>query len=70
MESSAINTHYYAQTIVLAIMEEPETFLRKELGKRFTLKENSNGSPEQHLGNKVSLVALENGVKCWSFSSS
>ena len=45
-------------------MEEPETFLREELGKRFTLKEKSIGAPEQCLGNKVSLVTLENGVKC------
>ena len=55
---------------ILAIDEEPETFLREELGKRFTLKEKSIGAPEQHLGNKVSLVTLENLVKCWSFSSS
>ena len=55
---------------ILAIMEEPERFLREELGKRFTLKEKSIGPPEQYLGNKVSLVTLENGVKCWSFSSS
>ena len=51
-------------------MEEPETFLREELGKRFILKEKSIGAPEQHLGNKVSLIALENGVKHWSFSLS
>ena len=55
---------------ILAIMEEPERFLREELGKRFTLKEKSIGPPEQYLGNKVSLVTLENGTKCWSFSSS
>ena len=55
---------------ILAIMEELETFLREELGKGFILKEKSIGSPEQCLGNEVSLVALENGVKCWSFSSS
>ena len=51
-------------------MKEPETFVREELGKRFTLKKKSIGSSEQFLGNKVSLVTLENGVKCWSFSSS
>ena len=45
-------------------------FLREELGKRFTLKEKSIGAPEQCLGNNVSLVTLENGVKCWIFSSS
>ena len=51
-------------------MEEPERFLREELGKRFTLKEKAIGSPEQYLGNKVSQVTLENGFKCQSFSSS
>ena len=55
---------------ILAIMEEPERFLREELGKRFTLKEKSIGPPEQYLGNKVSKVTLANGKECWSFSSS
>ena len=55
---------------ILAIVEEPERFLREELGKRFALKEKSIGPPDQYLGNKVSLVTLENGTKCWSFSSS
>ena len=55
---------------ILAIMEEPETFLRQKLGKRLTLKEKPIGSLEQCLWSKVSLVALENGVKCCSFSSS
>ena len=55
---------------ILAIMEEPEEFLRKELGNYFTLKEKSIGSPTQYLGNKVSKVTLENGVECWTFSSS
>ena len=35
---------------VLAIVEEPERFIREEIGKRFTLKEKSIGSPEQCLG--------------------
>ena len=34
------------------------------------MKEKSVGSLEQHLRNKVSLVTLENFVKCWSLSSS
>ena len=55
---------------ILAIVETPETLMREELGKRFTLKEKSIGAPEQYLGNKVLLVTLENCVKCWSFSSS
>ena len=51
-------------------MEEPKTFLCEELGKIFTLKEKSIGSPEECLGNKFSLIVLENSVKCWSFSPS
>ena len=69
MELSTTIFLLYANDI-LAIMEELEVFLREELGKRFTLKEKSIGDPEQCLGNKVSLVTLENGAKCWSFSSS
>ena len=51
-------------------MEEPENFLRKELGARFTLKEKSIGLPLQYLENKVSQVTLANGVTCWSFNLS
>ena len=68
-------TEYYQYVLlytddILCIMEEPEHFLREEFGKRFVLKEKSIGSPTQYLGNKVSEVSLENGTKCWSFSSS
>ena len=55
---------------ILAIMEEPEKYIREELGTYFTIKEKSIGPPTQYLGNKVSLVDLENGVQAWSFSSS
>ena len=55
---------------ILAIMEQPEKFIREELGTRFTLKEKSIGPPTQYLGNKVSQVTMENGVSCWSLSSS
>ena len=48
-------------------MEEPERFLRDELGNIFTLKEKSIGPPTQYFGNKVSQVTMENGTKCWSF---
>ena len=51
-------------------MEEPELFLRDELGNVFTLKEKSIGPPTQYLGNKVSQVTLKNVTNCWSFSSS
>ena len=42
----------------------------KKSGKKITLKEKSIVSPEKCLGNKVSQLTLENGVKFWSFSSS
>ena len=68
-------TDYYQYVLIytddiLAIMEEPERLLRDELGNVFTLKEKSIGLPTQYLGNKVSQVTLENGTKCWIFSSS
>ncbi len=55
---------------ILAIMEEPEKFLREEMDNIFTLKPNSIKPPTHYLGNKVSQVELANGAKCWSFSSS
>ncbi len=55
---------------ILAIMEEPEKFLKEEMDNFFTLKPSSIGPPKQYLGNKVSQVDLDNGVKAWSFSSS
>ena len=55
---------------ILVIMCDPETFLRQEIGSRFTLKESSIGPPTQYLGNKVSEVVLKNGRSAWSFSSS
>ena len=55
---------------ILAVMEEPEKFLREEVGNHFTLMEKSISPPTQYLGNKVFEVKMENGTKCWSFSSS
>ena len=55
---------------ILYLMEEPENFLQEEFAKRFVLKEKSICLPTQYHGNKVLNVALDNGVKCWSFSSS
>ena len=55
---------------ILAIMEEPERFLRKELGARFTPKKKSIGPSMQFLRSKVSQVTLKNGVTFWSFSLS
>jgi hypothetical protein len=54
----------------LVVSENPEQLLRNELGRYFTLKEESIGPPKIYLGGHVRKVELENGVKCWAFSSS
>ena len=45
---------------ILCIMENPENFMRNEIGSRFKLKEHSIGPPSQYLGNKVTQVTLQN----------
>ena len=40
------------------------------LGKHFELKEELIGPPKLYFGGHISKVQLDNGVKCWSFSSS
>ena len=54
----------------LVIDEFPESIIRQEIGKFWTLKSSSVGPPTIYLGNKVTKVTLENGVTCWAFSSS
>lgn len=54
----------------LVISDNGEAVLRNEIGKYFTLKEESIGAPSQYLGGHVSKVTLENGVDAWAFSSS
>ena len=54
----------------LVISENAEHVLRNELGRHFILKEKSIGPPKIYLGGSVRKVQLDNGVKCWSFSSS
>ena len=73
--TKADGTTYYQYVLLytddlLVIMENPESFLRDEIGEIFTVKPKSIGPPTQYLGNKVSKVELDSGVKCWSFSSS
>jgi hypothetical protein len=68
-------TDYYQYVLlytddILAIMENPETFIREELSNKFVVKPNSIGKPTQYLGNKVTNIQLENGRHAWSFSSS
>ena len=54
----------------LVLSENPEQLLRQELGRYFTLKEESIGPPKIYLGGSVRKVQLDNGVECWTFSSS
>jgi len=54
----------------LVVSENAEQVLRKELGRYFTLKEESIGPPKIYLGGHVRKVQLDNGVDCWAFSSS
>ena len=53
----------------LVISDNAEYVLRKEIGRYFTLKEESIGPPSQYLGGKLSQVQLANGTECWGFSS-
>ena len=54
----------------LVISEKGESVLRNEIGKYFTLKQNSIGPPDIYLGGKMSKVRLENGLYAWAFGSS
>ena len=54
----------------LCISQRAESVIRTEIGKYFYVKEESIGAPKIYLGNKVSKVTMENGIKAWSFSSS
>ena len=55
---------------ILTIMQNPEDFIRHDIGKRVVVKPNSIGPPTKCLGNKVSYVTLENVQSAWIFSSS
>lgn len=54
----------------LCVSCNAEDVLRCEIGKYFTMKEESIGVPDIYLGGKLSQVVLANGVKAWGFSSS
>jgi hypothetical protein len=54
----------------LVVSENAEKVLRDELGRYFTLKEESVGPPKICLGGHVRKVQLNDGVECWAFSSS
>jgi hypothetical protein len=54
----------------LVVSDNAEQVIRNELGRYFTLKEESIGPPKIYLGGHVLKVKLDNGVKCWAYSSS
>lgn len=73
--TKADGTEYYEYILLytddcLCISENAERVLREGIGKYFALKEASIGPPEIYLGARLRNVVLENGVKCWSSSSS
>ena len=47
----------------LSTSDQGKRVIRNELGKCFCIKDESIGTPALCLGNKVSQVELENGVK-------
>jgi hypothetical protein len=54
----------------LVLSDTAERVLHKDVGRYFALKEESIGPPKIYLGGSVRKVQLDNGVKCWAFSSS
>ena len=54
----------------MVISDNAEAVLREGLGKYFELKEKSIGPPKLHLGGHIRKIALDNGAKAWTFSSS
>ena len=68
-------TPYYQYALlyvddVLVIAEGAEQIIRNQIGKYFTIKEESIGIPEIYLGGGISEVILENGARAFTFSSS
>ena len=54
----------------LVVSENPEAIICSEIGKYFTIKEESIGMPEVYFGGKISEVVLNNGARAYAFSSS
>jgi hypothetical protein len=53
----------------LAIYDQADNVLRKEIGQYFVLCEESIGKPSNYLGGKLREVTLENGAEAWAFGS-
>ena len=54
----------------LVVSEDAENILRHEIGRYFTLKQESIGPPKIYLGGRMRKVQLENGVHAWGYGSS
>ena len=68
------NREYYEYVLLyvddcLVVSHQPNIVLDK-LGKYFTLKPSSIGTPDLYLGAKLSTIILPNGVKAWDVSAS
>ena len=53
----------------LVVSHKPEAILRKEIGKKFQLKEESIGPPSEYLEGNLRQVTIENSQECWAFGS-
>ena len=63
------NTDYWEYVLLyvddcLAILVDPESIVRKEIGKYFLTKEASIGEPNMYLGGKVRKDELKIGELC------
>ena len=68
------STKYYEYVLLytddcLVLSDRAESILRDEIGKYFTLKEESIGAPSKYLGGKLRMIELVNGQKAWAFGS-
>ena len=68
-------TDYYQYVLlynvdILAIMQDPDKFIREGLDSRFIVKPKSICKPTQYLGNNIFQVTMKNGVETCSCNSS
>ena len=54
----------------MAISINAKDILNDKIGKYWTMKNDSVGTPNVYLGNKFTKVTLENVIKAWAFSLS
>ena len=53
----------------LVVSENTESIFKNEIGRYFELKPDSIGPPSLYLGGHLQKVALNTGVKAWTFGS-